>query len=93
MENMKKPSFFILIVLLLSVNALAAVGDLSEKTRKDLKDSKYVVETGPDDDSDSLNRISGQYDPGFSAPEQSFSSSHNYRPGPFGREEAKDKRS
>ena len=92
MENMKKTPFLILIVFLLSVTALAAVGDPPEKKRKDLKDSKYVVETGPDDDSDSLNRISGRYDPGFSAPEQSFSSSHNYRPGPFGREEAKDKR-
>ena len=58
-----------------------------------LKDQAFVVETDENSQSESLNRISGQYDLGFTLPEQSYESSSHYRPGPFGREESKDKAS
>ena len=57
-----------------------------------LKDQVLVVESDELDDSESLNRISGDIDLGFSLPEQSYESKDHYRPGPFGREEANDSR-
>ena len=79
------------IVLLFCFAAAFAVEDPLKSVRSSMKDQVFVVESDDDSESESLNRISGQFDLGFSLPEQSFESSDHYRPGPFGREEAADK--
>ncbi len=67
--------------------------DPLQNFNKSLKDQAFVVETDEDSRSESLNRISGQIDLGFTLPDQTYESSSHYRPGPFGREEIKDKTS
>ena len=88
---MKKTLFFMLVVFCSGTFAHAAEDDPLASVHKSLKDQAFVVESGDDSESESLNRISGQFDLGFSLPEQSFESSDHYRPGPFGREQAADK--
>ena len=53
--------------------------------------SMFVVETDSESASESLERISGQIDLGFSAPSDSFESSDQYKPGPFGRQDSTEK--
>ena len=48
----------------------------------------YVVETSDESASESLDRISGDVDLGFSAPENTFKSTDHYGVGPFAKEEA-----
>ena len=55
------------------------------------KHSMFVVETDSESASESLERISGQIDLGFSAPDDSFESSNHYKPGPFGRQDSAEK--
>ena len=52
-----------------------------------LKEQGFVAETDRDSVADSLNRISGSIDLGFATPEQTYKSTAQYRPGPFGRQE------
>jgi hypothetical protein len=52
------------------------------------REALYTVSSDELDPADSLNRISGTIDLGFSAPSQSFESSDHYKPGPFSREKA-----
>ena len=59
-------------------------------THKSLKEEAFVVETDDSSVSDSLNRISGNIDLGFSTPEQSYNSADHTRAGPFGRAEQQD---
>ena len=89
---MKKILFFTVAAFFFSAHVRAAE-DLAEGARHSLKEHKFMIETDKDTGSDSLNRISGEYETGFSATEQSFDSPDHYRPGPFGREEVMDKQS
>ncbi len=52
------------------------------------KERIFVVETDRESASESMERISGKIDLGFSSPSNSFESSDHYKPGPFGRAEA-----
>ena len=89
---MKKKLFFIAGVLFLSANVRADEDPIA-RAHKSLKDQVFVVETDSDSASDSLNRISGHIDTGFSSFDQSFESSDHYRSGPFAQQEAKDEQS
>ncbi len=51
----------------------------------------YVVESDDESASESLNRISGHIDLGFSSPEQSYESSDHYTPSPFAKEKSEQK--
>ena len=55
-------------------------------SKKSLKDSALTVETDPQSADESINRISGDYDRGYSSSEYSFKSPDHYKPGPFGRQ-------
>lgn len=92
---------FVLISGFLSTNLISAAGsdpDIPQKTdeKKDIvkKSEKskvgrtFVVETDEHTAAESLDRISGQVDLGFSSPEQAFKSPDHYQPGPFSREKA-----
>lgn len=46
----------------------------------------FVVETDEETASESLERISGQIDLGFSKPSQNYVSPSHYAPGPMGRQ-------
>ena len=69
-----------------------------QKTKKDPKIQKsfktslttnvFVIETDENTASESLDRVSGQIDKGFSAPENTFKSSDHYGVGPFAQEKA-----
>ncbi len=89
---MRRIFFGLLGILCFSVDAYAAEEPL-QNVNKSLKDQEFVVETDESSESESLNRVSGHYDLGFASPDQSYESSSHYRPGPFGREELKDKNS
>ncbi len=51
-----------------------------------LRDGSFVLETDEQSASDSLNRISGNIDTGFSAPENSYESQEHAGAGPFEKE-------
>lgn len=48
----------------------------------------FVVETDEESASESLERISGEYDLGFASPSQTYDSPSHYTPGPTGRQKA-----
>lgn len=50
----------------------------------------FVVETDAKSAAESLDRISGEIDLGFSKSDQTFESSDHYAPGPFGRQKQAD---
>jgi len=58
---------------------------------KDKRKNLFIVATDDESASESLNRISGEYDLGFSSPAQSFESKDHYPASPYGREEAATK--
>ena len=88
---MKKILLFSFSILYFCASAFSEDDPLQD-VHKSLKDQAFVVETDEDSVSDSLDRISGQIDLGFSDPEQSYQSAGHYRPGPFGRQEISEKR-
>ena len=53
---------------------------------KKLSPRVFVVETDAQSSAESLNRISGKIDLGFSAPDQTFTSPDHYAPGPLARQ-------
>jgi hypothetical protein len=62
--------------------------EADQNLNKKLTGSDYVLETDQAMASDSLNRISGNIDMGFSAPENTFKSPDHYGAGPFAKEKA-----
>ena len=50
----------------------------------------FVVETDAQSAADSLDRVSGKIDLGFSTPDQTFDSPDHYAPGPFARQQQAD---
>ena len=87
---MKKIFLFTFIALALCT-PLFANDDPFADPRKSLKYQTFVVETDKDSSAESLDRISGKYDLGFSTPDQEYDSSDHYQAGPFGRQDAQDK--
>lgn len=56
-----------------------------------LKNEAFVIETDEESSTDSLNRIAGDIDLGFTDPDQEYQSPDHYRPGPFGHQDAEEK--
>jgi hypothetical protein len=88
---MKKLTTFVL--LFLSFPAFAGDDDPLAGVRRSLKDDVFVVETSEEDAAESLNRISGNIDRGFSSEDYTYQSEHHYKAGPFGQTAAMDKAS
>ena len=91
-EFMKK-ILFMALFLFSSLTAYAALSGEDNKTEiasKSLRDGAFVVATDESSATDSLNRVSGQYDLGFAAPDQTYQSEHHYKPGPFGKATAEE---
>ena len=90
-----KKNFFsaFAIFFALSVPSFAYDDDPFAAAHKSLKDQAFVIETDEESSAESLNRISGNIDLGFTLPDQEYESSSHSLPGPFGREETKDKAS
>jgi len=57
---------------------------------RSLRDEVFVVETSDEDISESLNRVSGNIDLGFTSEDQTYRSEHHYKAGPFGQADAMD---
>ena len=85
-----KKVFFGLLGLAVFCGPVIAAEDPLSGASKSLKDQIFIVDSDENSESESLNRISGEYDLGFSSSEQSFESTDHYRPGPFGRADAYD---
>ena len=81
--------FFIVIVFLFLCHGLGVAEETKVSSKPSLKDEMFVVESSGDT-SESLNRISGKYDIGFSLPFQSYESPSHYKPGPFSGAESHD---
>ena len=89
---MKKTVFLALAaVFAASLQAFAYDGDPFASTHKSLKEQAFVVETDGESSSESLDRISGNIDLGFTLPDQEYNSVNQSAPGPFGRQEIQDK--
>ena len=51
----------------------------------------FVVETDAQSAAESIDRVSGKIDLGFSTPDQTFDSPDQYAPGPFARQQQAEK--
>ena len=60
---------------------------IAELYGKSGEDDRFIVETDEETATESLNRISGKYDLGRSAPSQSYKMDDQYHAGAFGRKE------
>ncbi len=56
--------------------------------QESLANNPFVLETDEGSGRESLNRISGQIDMGFSPEGNSYKSENQYKPGPFSRQES-----
>ena len=65
---------------------------LKKDFEKSLVNSVFVVETNEEIVAESLERISGKIDRGFSDPENTFKSVDHYKVGPFAKERVEDKK-
>ena len=81
---------FLFLVLNIPVNAGDDFGQGtdSKESKKILKESVFSVSTDDFNSSESLNRISGEYDLGYSSLDQSFKSKDQDPAGPFAHEKA-----
>ena len=86
---------FILSLILLAAPAFAETAEKPSVSASDpfgvsrsLRDSVFVVETDDDSARDSLNRVSGEIDLGFTTSDQTFKSEDHHRPGALGRSQA-----
>ena len=86
---MKKIFFLALTALTFCVPASAGE-DPFAVTHKSLKDQAFVIETDEESAAESLNRVSGKIDLGFTTPDQEYEASDQYHPGPFGQQDSKD---
>ena len=74
-----------LFIFLISCSSLGLAASLKEE-------KAYVVETDESTASESLNRVSGNIDLGFAAPENTFKSEDQDGVGPFAKEKAQYKK-
>jgi hypothetical protein len=80
------------LILFLSVlEAYAEEDRLGPSLHTSLKDQVYVVETTEEDATESLNRVAGHIDVGFSGPSQSYSSASHAFAGALGLSDQYDK--
>ena len=89
---MKKIFFFIFTAAFLCVPVMAGDDPLAGVHRS-LKDEAFVIETDEESGSESLNRIAGDIDLGFTTPDQEYESTSQHKPGPFGREDIENQTS
>lgn len=80
----------ILIALLSVAECAMAEEDLSKYTTRSLKDQLYAVDSTDLDPAESLNRVSGTIDLGFSGADSSYQSASHYMAGPFGQQDRRD---
>ena len=80
------------LTILISLSAAHAAEEdiLSEYTNTSLKDQLYVVDSSELDPTESLNRVSGNIDLGFSGSDSSYQSVSHYMAGPFGQQDQLD---
>jgi hypothetical protein len=76
--------FFILTQFLL-VSPLQSA-EITDIQKQEPKRALFVVETNEGMAEESLNRISGEIDLGFTTPDQSYKSENHALPGPLARE-------
>lgn len=75
--------------MFLAATSFGAEDPLSSYTGS-LKDSLYVVDSSDLDPTESLNRVSGNIDRGFSGADSSYQSASHYLAGPFGQQGIRD---
>lgn len=80
---MSRVLIFIFSILSLSSGVFAAESHASRRV--------FVVETDAKSAQESLNRVSGEIELGFSKSDQTFKSTDHYSPGPFARQEQAEK--
>ena len=83
---MKKSVFAAALIFLAA--SVGAAADSPGPGKKTLQEDVFSVSTEDLDLSESLNRVSGQIDTGYSSPEQSFHSKDHGQAGPFARQKA-----
>ena len=66
--------------------------DSSGNAKKSLSSNAFVLETNQESSSESLDRISGTIDRGFSSPENSYKTLESPGAGPFAKEKAELKK-
>ncbi len=73
---------FVVVILFFSLT-----GFVSGSNEPAVEDQRFVVETDEESAAESLNRISGDVDRGYSLPEQTYQSDHHTKAGAFQRSE------
>ncbi len=102
---MKKSAWGLVLFMIFFAGAVwaAADADVAKKNAVDdalkkhtadaakpLKEDPFAVSSEDLDPAESLDRISGKIDRGFSSPDQSYKSDDQGAPGPFAREKAEE---
>ena len=82
---------FILSVSFLVGDPLYAE-DKAPAPKESLMNSGFVMETDDQSSAESLERISGKIDTGFSAPENTYKTEERPGAGPFAKEKAEEKK-
>jgi len=62
----------------------------SKSLKENLMNNTFVLETNDESAAESLERISGKVDMGFSSPENTYKSEDHYAPGPFAKEKIEE---
>ena len=71
---------------------VSAENNSKDNSKKSLANSAFVIETNEHMAAESLERISGKIDRGFSDPENTFKSDDHFRAGPFAKEKIEAKK-
>ena len=87
-----KKIFFLVFAMCTFASSLFAEDDPFASVHKSLKDQSFVVETDDASGTESLNRIAGDIDLGFTTPDQEYHSESHGRSGPFSYEKEQDTR-
>ena len=96
----KQTKFLILAVFFLNCSLGCAANSLfaedkdlvSKDSKESLTNTAFVLETNDGDAAESLERISGKVDMGFSAPENTYQTEERPGAGPFAKEKAEEKK-
>ena len=71
---------------------VSAENNSKDNSKKSMANSGFVIETNEHMAAESLERISGKIDRGFSDPENTFKSDDHYGVGPFAKERVEEKK-
>ena len=77
-------------LFLFLLSSLASVAQ-AQASQQNLKDTVYAIETDDESARDSLDRISGHIDTGFSSQDESYLSEDHYGVGPFAKQKSEEK--